>query len=88
MSQSDVISICRDALATGMTVSAPILIVSIIVGLVISVFQAVTQIHEQTLTFVPKIIAIAAVLLFGGTWILTVLMEFTQRMFASITNYI
>ena len=88
MTQSDIISIIRDALVTGFTISAPILAVSIIVGLVISIFQAVTQIHEQTLTFVPKILAIAAVLLFGSSWILTILMEFTQRMYSSIFNYI
>jgi len=88
MTQSDIISIIRDALVTGFTISAPILAVSITVGLVISIFQAVTQIHEQTLTFVPKILAIAAVLLFGSSWILTILMEFTQRMYSSIFNYI
>jgi flagellar biosynthetic protein FliQ len=88
MSQSDVIAICKDALMTALIVSAPILIVSIVIGMVISVFQAATQIHEQTMTFVPKIIAIAFVPLFTGSWMITLLMDFTQRLFESIPNYL
>ena len=63
MTQGVVLEIFRDAIFTMLELSLPLLVVSIVIGLVISIFQAATQIHEQTLTFVPKIIAIAFLLL-------------------------
>jgi flagellar biosynthetic protein FliQ len=85
MQQSEVIAVMNDAISTILKVAAPILIVAMVVGVIISIFQATTQINEQTLAFVPKIIAIfLAILLFGG-WILTNLSEFTIRVFGYIT---
>lgn len=81
-----VIGIIRDAVQTGLIVAAPILSVSIIVGLIISIFQATTQIQEQTLTFVPKLIAIAFVGLVAGTWMLQKLVSFTERIFVHISQ--
>ncbi len=65
-------------------VSAPILIAVLVVGLVVSVFQAATQINEATLSFVPKIVAAVAVLAFAGPWMMTTLVEYLQRTLQSI----
>ncbi len=65
-------------------VSAPVLLTVLVVGLVVSVFQAATQINEQTLSFVPKIIAAVAVLAFAGPWMMTTLVEYLQRTLQSI----
>ncbi|MBC2582139.1 flagellar biosynthesis protein FliQ [Clostridium sp. DJ247] len=86
MSENMVIGIIKDALQTGLMIAAPILIVSIIVGLVISVVQATTQIQEQTLTFVPKLIAVAIVGILTGSWMLHQLVSFTERMFTYISH--
>ncbi len=83
-----VIGIIKDAIQTGLMVSAPILGISIIVGLLISIFQATTQIQEQTLTFVPKLIAVAAVGLLTGSWMLHEVIAFTQRIFGLIAHII
>ncbi len=72
--------ILRDALFTTFKLSAPLLIGSLAVGLIISVIQAATQIHEQTLTFVPKLITIGLLLLFIGPWIMTQMGEFVERL--------
>ena len=64
----------------------PLLIISIVVGLVIAIFQAATQIHEQTLTFVPKLIVIALVLLILGTWMFRVMDEFVNRLFGIMAS--
>ena len=66
MSENMVMSVIKDAIQTGLIIAAPILIVSMLVGLLISIFQATTQIQEQTLTFVPKLIAVAVVGLITG----------------------
>jgi flagellar biosynthetic protein FliQ len=67
-----------------LTVSAPVLITVLVVGLIVSVFQAATQIHEQTLSFVPKIVAAVAVLAVAGPWMLTTLVEYVQRTLQAI----
>jgi flagellar biosynthetic protein FliQ len=72
--------ILRDALFTTFKLSAPLLIGSLAVGLIIAVIQAATQIHEQTLTFVPKLITIGLLLLFIGPWIMTQMGEFVERL--------
>lgn len=70
MNELVIMTIVKKALITGVTVGGPILIISLVVGLIISIFQATTQIQEQTLTFVPKLIAIILVLVLGGPWML------------------
>jgi flagellar biosynthetic protein FliQ len=81
LEQSEVIAVMKDAITTILTVAGPMLIVAMIVGVVISIFQATTQINEQTLAFVPKIVAILLVLLISSGLIITSLTEFTNRMF-------
>lgn len=83
-----IMGIIKDALSTAMLVAAPILLVSIVVGLLISIFQATTQIQEQTLTFVPKLIAIAVVGLIAGSWMLNTIIRFTERIFDVIANIV
>lgn len=81
MTQTEVLSILKDALYTALLVAAPVLLASVLIGLVVSVFQAATQLNEQTLTFLPKIIAIALILLICGSWMLTQLSDFTHRIY-------
>jgi flagellar biosynthesis protein FliQ len=69
-------------------VAAPVLLTVLVVGLLVSIFQAATQIHEATLSFVPKIIAAVAVLAFAGPWMLTTLVEYLQRMLQSIPGVV
>ncbi|HPU58011.1 MAG TPA: flagellar biosynthetic protein FliQ [Candidatus Avimonas sp.] len=71
---------------TGVLISAPFLIVSVVIGIIISVLQAATQVHEQTLTFVPKIIAAALILILLGSWIINILSGFTENVFNLISN--
>lgn len=84
MSLGDVLKVGREALFVTILVSAPVLTVSVLVGLVISFLQATTQIHEQTLTFVPKIVAVLVVLFLLGGWMLRTVVEFAERVFALI----
>lgn len=86
MAQGDLLVVAKEAVMTCLIVSAPFLIVSLIIGLVISVLQAATQIHDQNLVFVPKIIGTAAVLLVLGSWIITIMMNYTQNLFSMIQS--
>ena len=76
----------REVMLVCLKVVGPVLLVSIVVGLVIAIFQAATQIHEQTLTFVPKLLVIALMLLLMGSWISTVLSDFTTDIFQLMTT--
>jgi flagellar biosynthetic protein FliQ len=77
----------REALLVALKLSLPLLITSIVIGLIIAIFQAATQIHEQTLTFVPKVIAIALILLVLGSWMTAVLIDFVQYLFDIMKNF-
>lgn len=77
-----VIYIGREAVYTVLLISGPLLIGSILIGLTISIFQATTQIQEQTLTFVPKIVAIFVMIVVLGPWMLNILLAFTQNLFS------
>ena len=76
MAQQEVLDIFREAIFLILKLGAPLLLISIAIGLTISVFQAATQIHEQTLTFVPKVIGIALVLVVLGSWMISSLVDF------------
>ncbi len=76
--------IFRDAILTGVKVAAPILLVSILVGLFISIIQAATSINEQTMTFVPKLLVIALIMIIFGGWMLQQLVDFFNRIFEFI----
>lgn len=80
--------IFRDAIMTGFKVAAPILIVSILVGLFISIIQAATSINEQTMTFVPKLIIIGLILIVFGGWMLQQMVDLTNRIFEIIATQI
>ena len=88
MTIDEVIAIAGDALFLVIKVSAPVLLISLIVGLLISIFQTVTSIQEQTLTFVPKIIAVFLSLILIGNWMLTEMTEFMTRLWSDFSIYI
>ena len=88
MTEEFVIGLGREALLTALKVSAPVLVVSLVVGIVISAFQAVTQINESTLAFVPKLLAVAAVLGFAGPWMLNTLVTYTASIFDGLPAYV
>ena len=86
MTADQVMEIMKDAMVVAFQLGGPLLIIRIVVGLVIAIFQAATQIHEQTLTFVPKLIVIALVLLILGTWMFRVMDEFVNRLFGIMAS--
>ena len=86
MDAQQVLSSGQQALLMLLMVSAPVLLVVLAVGLVVSVFQAATQINEATLSFVPKIVAAVAVMVFAGPWMMTTLVEYLQRTLQSIPS--
>ncbi|AXE28543.1 flagellar biosynthetic protein FliQ [Chromobacterium phragmitis] len=88
MSPELVISIVQNALYVLIIVSAPVLLTSLLVGLLISILQAATQINEMTLTFIPKLLSMFLVLVLAGPWMLNTLIEYTTRLFQSIPNVI
>ena len=88
MSPEYVISLGQETLMLVLSVGGPILVVALVVGLGVSVFQAVTQIHEMTLTFIPKIIAVGATLVLILPWILQQMVDFTIRLITSIPTIV
>jgi flagellar biosynthesis protein FliQ len=88
MNAQMVLTIGQEALLTLLMVSAPLLGVVLVVGLLISLFQAVTQIHEATLSFVPKLVAAIGVFAWAGPWMLNVLVDFIRRSIESIPHLI
>lgn len=88
MTAGVVIDIAREVVWVIVKTSAPMLIVSLVVGLIISIFQTITSIQEQTLTFVPKFIAIMAVMVLAGGWILNSMSDLFVQLVQSIPQYI
>ncbi len=88
MTTDAVVEIANKALLLIIKVSLPILLVSLIIGLLISIFQAVTSIQEQTLTFVPKIICVFLALIVFGQWMLTSMVEFSTELWLSFSDYV
>lgn len=84
MGQGDVIQIAQQAIYTALMLAAPMLGFGLIVGILISIFQAATQINEQTLVFIPKVLAVIAALIIFGPWMMNTMMEFTTQLFANI----
>ncbi|MEI7542198.1 MAG: flagellar biosynthesis protein FliQ [bacterium] len=87
MSIEFVINFGREALLVTLLVAAPLLGLALLVGVVISIFQAVTQIQEMTLTFVPKIIVVMLAVIVFGPWMLRILMNFTTTLFLNLPDY-
>jgi flagellar biosynthetic protein FliQ len=88
MGFGDAIALGRDAIFVCFLVAAPVLLISMVVGLVISIIQAVTQIQEPTLTFIPKIVASALAILFFGPFMLALLTDFMSRVFMHVKDFI
>ncbi len=88
MNDDVVIQLGQDALKTLAMVAAPMLLSTLIIGLIISIFQALTQINENTLTFVPKMIVIAIVLVLAGPWMLDTLSIYTVTLFENISTIV
>ena len=88
MDVGSIMDLAVRTMMTGVMVSAPILLVSILVGLTVSIFQATTHIQEQTLTFVPKVLSIIGILILFGPWMLTVLTEFMRDLFMNANSYL
>ena len=86
MDSQQVFTLGQQGLYLLLMVSAPVLLVVLVVGLVVSIFQAATQINEATLSFVPKVVAAVAVLGFAGPWMMTTLVEYLQRTLQAIPN--
>ena len=84
MSPDLVIEVGRSALTMTIMVSAPLLIAALFTGLVVSLFQAATQINEQTLSFIPKLLAMAIMLIFSGPWILSSMLDFTKELIVEV----
>ncbi|SPF31490.1 flagellar biosynthesis protein [Candidatus Desulfosporosinus infrequens] len=87
MDQSMVLYMAKEAVGTVVLVGGPILGVSLLVGLLVSVFQAMTQIQEQTLSFIPKVVAVIAVLLLLGPWMLSVLTAYTSNLLTQLSTF-
>jgi len=82
------LSLGREAIFTALVVAAPMLLAGLITGLIVSIFQAVTQIQEQTLTFIPKILVSAVAIMFFGPFMLAMLTTFTMRVFSNIPQFV
>jgi flagellar biosynthetic protein FliQ len=84
MDQDTVVHLAQQAMELAMKVAGPLLLVGLVIGLVVSVFQAVTQIQEQSLSFIPKIVGVAVVVVVAGPWMLGQLLGYTEDLFRSI----
>ncbi|MBY0554650.1 flagellar biosynthesis protein FliQ [bacterium] len=88
MSEDIVITLGQDALKTLAMLSAPLLLSTLIIGLIVSIFQALTQINENTLTFVPKMIVVAIILILAGPWMLDTMTSYTTNLFENIATIV
>jgi flagellar biosynthetic protein FliQ len=88
MSQTTTLAVLQQTLWAVIQLCAPILTTALVVGLIISLIQAVTQINEQAISFVPKTMAVALILVIAGPWMLQTLIEFTSRLYSSIPQLI
>ena len=87
ITQDAVLDIARNAIFNIIILAAPLLLVSLLVGLIISIFQTVTSIQEQTLTFVPKILAVFITLMLAGSWMMNTMIEFMQTLWSNFSYY-
>jgi flagellar biosynthetic protein FliQ len=88
VNQDVVINVSMQAMQLAFKVAMPLLLTGLAIGLIVSVFQAVTQIQEQTLTFIPKIIGMGVVLVVAGPWMLSQLITYTQQLYSSIPTLV
>ena len=88
MTPESVVAMGRTAMEVTLMVSAPLLLVALVVGLVISIFQAATSINEQTLSFIPKLVAVFVTLVVAGPWMLTVMTDYMRSIFGNLPGMI
>lgn len=88
MSGEFVISLAEQGIFTILLVTGPLLLLALVVGLLVSIFQATTQIQEQTLAFIPKIVAVLLGIVFFGPWMLSTMVEFTANLFQNINQFV
>jgi flagellar biosynthesis protein FliQ len=88
MTPEMVMSIAYQGMRVTLLLAGPMLLAALFTGLIISLFQAATQINEMTLTFIPKILAVFAVLVFAGPWLISLITDFTHRLFTNIPNMV
>jgi len=88
MSESMIIELGQQTMFTILILSAPMLLIGLIVGLAVSIFQATTQIQEATLAFIPKIIAVLGSLVVFGPWLLSIIIDFTLKLYTNMNNFI
>lgn len=88
MTPESVITLGRQAMEVTMMVSAPMLLVALVVGLVVSIFQAATQINETTLSFIPKLIGLFITIVLAGPWMLSVMLDYMRQMFTGIPGLV
>nr|WP_297275117.1 flagellar biosynthesis protein FliQ [uncultured Agathobaculum sp.] len=84
MDQNQIIDILREGIWVALKIGGPMLIASMAVGVLVAIFQAATQIHEQTLSFIPKLLLVIAFLLLAGTWMLDTMQDFTRMIFTQM----
>jgi flagellar biosynthesis protein FliQ len=84
MTPESVMTIGQQAMELTLMVSAPLLLTALIIGLIVSIFQAATQINEMTLSFIPKLVGMFAVLIISGPWMIGILLDYMTRLFSSI----
>ncbi|CAN2251708.1 MULTISPECIES: flagellar biosynthesis protein FliQ [Bacillus] len=87
MSSEFVISMAEKAVYVTLMISGPLLAIALLVGLIVSIFQATTQIQEQTLAFIPKIVAVLLALIFFGPWMLSIILSFTTELFSNLNRF-
>ncbi len=87
MTQNQVLYMAKEAVGVVLLVGGPILGVSLMVGLLVSIFQSMTQIQEQTLSFIPKVLSVAVVILLLGPWMLSVLTAYTSNILTQLTTF-
>ena len=88
MTPESVMTMGRQAMEVTLMVAAPMLLVALVVGLIVSIFQAATQINEMTLSFIPKLVGIFAALIIAGPWMLTIMLDYMRQMFTSIPGMV
>jgi flagellar biosynthesis protein FliQ len=88
MTQETVIAIAEEGIWTVLLICGPLLLLALVVGLIVSIFQATTQIQEQTLAFVPKIVAVLLGIVFFGPWMLSRMLSYTSNIFSNLTRFI
>lgn len=88
MSQESVIAIAEQGIWTVLLIAGPLLILALVIGLIVSIFQATTQIQEQTLAFIPKIIAVLVGIVIFGPWMLSTMVSYTNEIFSNLTRFV